>query len=59
MPAEKARNLKRRQGETLLINPRKMQVFLDPSRADAPQTPVQRKADVTLQDIPAFGTVIW
>jgi len=59
MPAEKARSLKLRQGETLLINPRKMQVFLDRSREDTPPTPVQRKADATLQEIPAFGTVIW
>ena len=59
MPADKARHLKLKQGETLLISPRKMQVFLDRSREDAPQIPVPSAAEATRQELPAFGTVIW
>ena len=50
-------NLKR--GETLLIRPSKMQVFLDKdrkSRLDEDDGPLP---DPAAEVIPAFGTILW
>jgi sulfate transport system ATP-binding protein len=59
LPAERVRSLNLSLGETLLIRPRRMQVFLDGQSAShsvAPQhvPPVKR-----VEPLPAFGTVIW
>ena len=58
LPAERVRSLRLKVGETLLIRPSKMQVFLhgqtllrEPQAQLAP--PVQEEA------LPAFGTIIW
>jgi len=60
LPAEKARHLKLKQGETLLIRPQKMQVFLERSREPVVEVDAAaREPDLPLKELPAFGTVIW
>jgi len=59
LPAERVRNLNLILGETLLIRPSKMHVFLDgkdSARAVDPQRPSPPKRE---ESLPAFGTVIW
>jgi sulfate/thiosulfate transport system ATP-binding protein len=59
LPAERVRNLNLILGETLLIRPSKMHVFLDgqsPARAADPQRLPPPKRE---ESLPAFGTVIW
>jgi len=59
LPAERVRNLNLILGETLLIRPSKMHVFLDAkgsARAVDPQKPLLPKRE---ESLPAFGTVIW
>ena len=60
LPAEKARHLKLRQGETLLIRPNKLQVFVERDRVpDSEKTLPPRVADKSLEPLPSFGTVLW
>jgi sulfate transport system ATP-binding protein len=59
LPAERVRNLNLILGETLLIRPSKMHVFLDgkaSGRAADPQRPPPPQRE---ESLPAFGTVIW
>ena len=59
LPSERVRNLNLILGETLLIRPSKMHVFLDgkgPARAVDPQRQPPPQRD---ESLPAFGTVIW
>ena len=58
LPAERARHLKLRQGETLLIRPRKMQVFVERDGEPAKETLPQVKPGARLEELPVFGTVI-
>jgi len=58
LPAERVRNLNLILGETLLIRPSKMHVFLDgqdPGRVPQPPGSPARREEA----LPAFGTVIW
>ena len=60
LPAERARHLRLRQGETLLIRPNRMQVFVERGRgASAAREVAARAAEVPPEPLPAFGTVIW
>jgi sulfate transport system ATP-binding protein len=60
LPAERARHLRLRQGETLLIRPNRMQVFVERGRAAAAAQEVPpRVLEVPPEPLPAFGTVIW
>jgi sulfate transport system ATP-binding protein len=60
LPAERARHLRLRQGETLLIRPNRMQVFVERGRGAATTPEVaSRVAEVPPEPLPAFGTVIW
>ncbi|HYL18653.1 MAG TPA: sulfate ABC transporter ATP-binding protein [Burkholderiales bacterium] len=60
LPAERARHLRLRQGETLLIRPNRMQVFVERGRdAAAQEVPPRVVAEVPPEPLPAFGTVIW
>jgi sulfate/thiosulfate transport system ATP-binding protein len=60
LPAERARHLRLRQGETLLIRPNRMQVFVERGRGAAATPEVApRVAEVPPEPLPAFGTVIW
>jgi len=61
LPAERARHLRLRQGETLLIRPNRMQVFVGrgPDAAAAQEVPPRVVAEVPPEPLPAFGTVIW
>jgi len=60
LPAERARHLRLRQGETLLIRPNRMQVFVERGRgASAAPEVAARAAEVPPEPLPAFGTVIW
>ena len=59
LPSERVRNLNLILGETLLIRPSKMHVFLDGKdsvRAVDSQRPPPPKRE---ESLPAFGTVIW
>jgi sulfate/thiosulfate transport system ATP-binding protein len=59
LPAERVRKLNLVLGETLLIRPSRMHVFLDgqePARAVDLQRPPSPKRE---ESLPAFGTVIW
>ncbi len=58
LPAERARHLNLRQGETLLIRPRKMQVFVERDREPSTETSPQVKPGAKLEEMPVFGTVI-
>jgi sulfate/thiosulfate transport system ATP-binding protein len=57
LPAARVRNLNLRQGETVLIRPSRMQVFLERDRRieldDADIVPVPS------EPLPAFGTILW
>ena len=59
IPAERARQFNLKAGETLLIRPRRMQVFLQ-----RPQSPLGATKDVEAQangkaeDLPVLGTVV-
>jgi TOBE-like domain len=58
--AERARHLNLRQGETLLIKPQKMQVFVERGRESGGQADVAKRASMeVLEELPPFGTVIW
>jgi sulfate transport system ATP-binding protein len=58
IPSERARKLNLKTGETLLIRPARMQVFLDRERgARESKVPVPGKEE--LEPLSAFGTVIW
>jgi sulfate transport system ATP-binding protein len=59
LPAERARHLKLRQGETLLIRPNKMQVFVERDRTPDPEVVPARIAEKSAEPLPAFGTVLW
>jgi sulfate/thiosulfate transport system ATP-binding protein len=59
LPAERVRKLNLVLGETLLIRPSRMHVFLNgqsPARAVDSQSPPPPKRE---ESLPAFGTVIW
>ncbi len=57
LPAARVRTLKLKQGETVLIRPSRMQVFLERDRKpklDEEVLPVAAR-----EEIPAFGTILW
>jgi sulfate transport system ATP-binding protein len=56
LPAARVRNLKLKTGETVLIRPSRMQVFLDRDRkrAEEPLLP-----DRGVEPLPAFGNILW
>src|SRR6476659_4711916 len=59
LPAARVRMLNLKRGETVLIRPSKMQVFLDrdrKSRLDEDDGPLP---DPAQEVIPAFGTILW
>jgi sulfate transport system ATP-binding protein len=58
LPAERARHLNLRQGETLLIRPRKMQVFVERDREPSTEASPQDKPGAKVEEMPVFGTVI-
>ncbi|PWT75969.1 MAG: sulfate ABC transporter ATP-binding protein [Proteobacteria bacterium] len=63
IPAERARHLRLKVGESLLIRPVKMQVFVNGERASA--APNKQHAtgasrpEASDQSLPAFGTILW
>jgi len=61
IPATRARALNLKIGETLLVRPRRMQVFVDGAkRAAASATPALQAAQAAqAQPLPTVGTVIW
>jgi sulfate transport system ATP-binding protein len=61
IPATRARALDLKVGETLLVRPRRMQVFVDEAkRAAASATPALQAAQAAqAQPLPTVGTVIW
>jgi sulfate transport system ATP-binding protein len=61
IPAARARALNLKIGETLLIRPRRMQVFVDAAKpADASSTPgPQPSLSLKEEPLPAASTVIW
>ena len=61
IPAPRARALNLKVGETLLVRPRRMRVFVDEA-APAPATaPAQARASAPAEEVPLapMGTVIW
>jgi sulfate/thiosulfate transport system ATP-binding protein len=60
IPAARARSLNLKIGETLLVRPRRMQVFVDAGNR-VPDAAADRlpKVDPDFQPLPAMGTVIW
>jgi hypothetical protein len=61
IPAARARALNLKIGETLLIRPRRMQVFVDGARpaSDAGTSATAAGAVQDRGPLPAMGTVIW
>ena len=57
LPAERARELNLKRGETVLIRPSRMQVFLDRDRK--PKLDDEVLPDPSAEVIPAFGTILW
>src|SRR3954452_114317 len=57
LPAARVRNLKLKQGETVLIRPSRMQVFLERDRK--PKVGEDVLPVVAREEIPAFGTILW
>jgi sulfate transport system ATP-binding protein len=57
LPAARVHSLKLKQGETVLIRPNKMQVFLEAERTE--ERAFDEARDVEAEPIPAFGTVLW
>src|SRR3954454_2585967 len=57
LPATRVRNLKLKQGETVLIRPSRMQVFLERDRK--PKVGEDVLPVVAREEIPAFGTILW
>ena len=56
LPAERVRKLKLKRGETVLIRPSRMQVFLDRDRNSKLDDMLP---EPSLEEIPAFGTILW
>ncbi len=59
LPAERARKLNLKTGETLLIRPGKMHVFLNRERAVVAPAVPYLSHKVELEPLSGFGTVIW
>jgi sulfate transport system ATP-binding protein len=57
LPAERVRELKLKRGETVLIRPSRMQVFLERDRKSKLDDDVL--PDPSAEVIPAFGTILW
>jgi sulfate transport system ATP-binding protein len=57
LPAARARSLNLKQGETVLIRPSRMQVFLDRDRK--PRIDDGPLPDPSAEVIPAFGNILW
>jgi sulfate transport system ATP-binding protein len=57
LPAARVRNLKLKQGETVLIRPNRMQVFL--ARDRQPALVEDHLPNVDAEPIPAFGNILW
>ena len=54
IPAERARHLRLKVGESLIVRPRKMQVFVEQQRAAYSAT-----ADLSDRPVSSFGTILW
>jgi sulfate transport system ATP-binding protein len=58
LPADRVRNLQLKRGETLIVHPRRMQVFLqDASTASSGRTAKPFSAQE--EPLPSYGTVLW
>jgi sulfate transport system ATP-binding protein len=59
LPAARVRMLNLKRGETVLIRPSKMQVFLDRDRKSLLDKEDGPLPDPAAEVIPAFGTILW
>jgi len=59
IPAARARSLNLRLGETLVVRPRRMQVFLQNEDSPATAAAAPAASPAHLAPLPAHGTVLW